>query len=76
MRRDKSFADDLCAHRGVVSGRVALLLRSAETKPLMPRFVLLLRIEPPNVTTGRSACVRIGRIIVQVTALNSIWIST
>jgi hypothetical protein len=39
MRRDKSFADDLIAHRGVVSGRVALLLRSAETKPLMPRFV-------------------------------------
>lgn len=41
MRRDKSFADDLIAHRGVVSGRVALLLRSAETKPLMPRFVPL-----------------------------------
>jgi hypothetical protein len=39
MRRDKSFADDLIVHRGVVSGRVALLLRSAETKPLMPRFV-------------------------------------
>ena len=33
MRRDKSFADDLIVHRGVVSGRVALLLRSAETKP-------------------------------------------
>ena len=41
MRRDKSFADDLIVHRGVVSGRVALLLRSAETKPLMPRFVPL-----------------------------------
>jgi hypothetical protein len=39
MRRDKSFADDLIVHRGVVSSRVALLLRSAETKPLMPRFV-------------------------------------
>ena len=41
MRRDKSFADDLIAHRGVVSGRVALLLRSTETKPWMPRFVPL-----------------------------------
>jgi hypothetical protein len=33
MRRDKSFADDLIVHRGAVSGRVALLLRSAEAKP-------------------------------------------
>jgi hypothetical protein len=39
MRGDKSFADDLIVHRGVVSGRVALLLRSAETNPSMPRFV-------------------------------------
>src|SRR4051794_21405861 len=39
MRRDKSFADDLIVHRGAVSSRVALLLRSAEAKPLMPRFV-------------------------------------
>ena len=39
MRRDKSFADDLIEHRGAVSGRVALLLRSAEAQPLMPRFV-------------------------------------
>lgn len=45
VRRDKSFADDLIVHRGVVSGRVALLLRSAETKPLMPRFVP--PMEPP-----------------------------
>ena len=41
MRGDKSFADDLIAHRGVVSGRVALLLRSTETKPSIPRFVPL-----------------------------------
>ena len=33
MRRDKSFADDLIVHRGAVSSRVALLLRSAEAKP-------------------------------------------
>ena len=46
MRRDKSFADDLIVHRGVVSGRVALLLRSAETKPLMPRFVPLWNLLP------------------------------
>ncbi|ODQ49594.1 hypothetical protein SAICODRAFT_228385 [Saitoella complicata NRRL Y-17804] len=41
MRGDESFADDLNEERGVVSSRVALLLRSAETKPLFPRFVLL-----------------------------------
>jgi hypothetical protein len=50
MRRDKSFADDLIVHRGVVSSRVALLLRSAETKPLMPRFV------PFRNTTCQSNC--------------------
>jgi hypothetical protein len=36
---DKSFADDLNKERGIVSGRVALLLRSAEIKPLFSRFV-------------------------------------
>ncbi len=39
MRGDKSFADDFDVGAGVVSGRVALLLRSAETKPVSPRFV-------------------------------------
>ena len=38
---DKSFADDLNKERGIVSSRVALLLRSAEIKPLFHRFVLL-----------------------------------
>ena len=37
---DKSFADDLNMKRGIVSSRVALLLRSAEIKPLFCRFVL------------------------------------
>jgi hypothetical protein len=36
MLGDKSFAYDLVVERGVVRGRVALLLRSAETKPLIP----------------------------------------
>ena len=31
---DKSFADDLNKERGIVSCRVALLLRSSEIKPL------------------------------------------
>ncbi|PAK87182.1 hypothetical protein B8W99_28755, partial [Peribacillus simplex] len=35
MREDKSFADDLDVQRGIVSSRVALLLRSAEIKPLL-----------------------------------------
>ena len=36
---DKSFADDLNKERGIVSSRVALLLRSAEIKPMFSRFV-------------------------------------
>lgn len=39
MRGDESFADDLNEERGIVSSRVTLLLRSAEIKPLFPRFV-------------------------------------
>jgi hypothetical protein len=57
MRRDKSFADDLIAHRGVVSSRVALLLRSAETKPSMPRFVER-QPPPPTRNVGLRACDR------------------
>lgn len=33
MREDKSYAYDLDVQRGIVSSRVALLLRSAEIKP-------------------------------------------
>ena len=33
IRGDKSFAYDLHVQRGIVSSRVALLLRSAEIKP-------------------------------------------
>ncbi len=41
LRRDKSFAYDLNVERGVVSSRVALLLRSAEIKlQLSDLFVL------------------------------------
>ena len=36
---DESFVDDLNKERGIVSSRVALLLRSAEIKPLFYRFV-------------------------------------
>lgn len=46
IKRDKSFADDLIKGRGIVSGRVALLLRSAEIKPLFYRFV------PPGTTVA------------------------
>ena len=35
MREDKSFVYDLNVQRGIVSSRVALLLRSAEIKPLL-----------------------------------------
>jgi hypothetical protein len=36
----KSFAYDLDVQRGIVSGRVALLLRSAEIQPLLSGFRL------------------------------------
>jgi hypothetical protein len=36
---DKSLADDLNMKLGIVSSRVALLLRSAEIKPWFQRFV-------------------------------------
>ena len=36
---DKSFVDDLIIELGAVSSRVALLLRSAEAKPMFSRFV-------------------------------------
>ena len=49
---DKSFADDLNTKRGIVSSRVALLLRSAEIKPLFYRFVLM-NISSPS---GRVCC--------------------
>ena len=39
MCRVESFADDLNLELGTVSGRVALLLRSAEVKPVLHRFV-------------------------------------
>src|SRR6218665_1230687 len=39
MRGNKSLADDLSVRQGAVSSRVALLLRSAEAKPSLPRFV-------------------------------------
>jgi hypothetical protein len=55
MRGDKSFADDLIVHRGVVSGRVALLLRSAETNPLMPRFVPFRNLLPLGVQASARA---------------------
>ena len=60
MRGDKSFADDLIVHRGVVSGRVALLLRSAETNPLMPRFVPFRNLLPLCVqASARAAAVEV-----------------
>ncbi|PKK64970.1 hypothetical protein RhiirC2_83646 [Rhizophagus irregularis] len=34
IRLDKSFADDLNIELGIVSSRVALVLRSAEIKPV------------------------------------------
>ena len=43
INEDKSFADDLNLERGIVSSRVALLLRSAEIKPIVLWFVLIFK---------------------------------
>ena len=46
LRGDKSFADDLDVQRGIVSSRVALLLRSAEIKPLLSDLFLRETLSP------------------------------
>jgi len=43
-RGDESFADDLNMGRGIVSGRVALLLRSTEIRPHRPNDLLPTRL--------------------------------
>ena len=52
IQRDKSQEDDLNMELGIVSGRVALLLRSAEIKPVFSRFVALQH----NLPFGRGGC--------------------
>ena len=47
----KSFADDLNSERGIVSSRVALLLRSAEIKPLFHKICSIEHFPQPM---GRS----------------------
>lgn len=54
MREDKSFAYDLDVQRGIVSSRVALLLRSAEIKPLLSDLLLRQRKFVPQVWEGVS----------------------
>ncbi len=51
-RGDESFADDLNMGRGIVSGRVALLLRSTEIRPHRPNDLL----PPSNSQTPGCAC--------------------
>jgi hypothetical protein len=55
MRWDESFADDLIARLGAVSGRVALLLRSTEAKPTSSRFVPQEHAPPGSQATERPA---------------------
>ena len=52
-RGDESFADDLNMGRGIVSGRVALLLRSTEIRPHRPKD-LLPPSPPPNPGSPKS----------------------
>ena len=55
-RGDESFADDLNMGRGIVSGRVALLLRSAEIPPHRPDDLLPLPPAPPLPGTPLPPC--------------------
>lgn len=48
-RGDESFADDLNMGRGIVSGRVALLLRSTEIRPHRPNDLLPLHAQKSRV---------------------------
>jgi hypothetical protein len=50
-RGDESFADDLNMGRGIVSGRVALLLRSTEIPPHRPNDLLPLFPAPNSRVT-------------------------
>jgi hypothetical protein len=50
-RGDESFADDLNMGRGIVSGRVALLLRSTEIRPHRPNDLL-----PPSRSPTPGCC--------------------
>ena len=43
IAKAKSFADDLNKERGIVRGRVAVLLRSSEIKPLFSDFIFYLK---------------------------------
>src|ERR1700724_2629108 len=54
-RGDESFADDLNMGRGIVSGRVALLLRSTEIPPHRPKDFPTKLIDPqiPSKSTHR-----------------------
>lgn len=49
-RGDESFADDLNMGRGIVSGRVALLLRSTEIRPHRPNDLLPLKRDESRVS--------------------------
>lgn len=60
LREDKSFVYDLDVQRGIVSSRVALLLRSAEIKPLLSDlfFILSNSLEADRGRPGfREGCV-------------------
>ena len=62
LRGDKSFADDLNVGQGAVSSRVALLLRSAEANPSLPRFVRRIHL-------SRESC----RLIACATGRGRLW---
>ena len=55
-RGDESFADDLNMGRGIVSGRVALLLRSTEIRPHRPNDLLPPSHSPTPGCSGPVPC--------------------
>jgi hypothetical protein len=53
-REDESFADDLNMKRGIVSSRVALLLRSTEIQPTVSKIRALERISSLSLSLNYS----------------------
>ncbi|KAG5437449.1 hypothetical protein PCANB_000877 [Pneumocystis canis] len=66
MSEGGSFADDLIEERGIVSSRVALL-RSAEIKPLFPRFVQKKNISSRRFSKGRKIDLGSGKKRLEMT---------
>ncbi|KAL6670013.1 hypothetical protein ACI3LZ_002349, partial [Candidozyma auris] len=70
---DGSFAYDLDVQRGIVSGRVALLLRSAEIKPSLSGLYLL--VTAAHTDEGGVGDIVDLNFIAQPTPTKEVWVT-